>query len=75
MRDEHSKEFKKFLAIVCSRQETFFKGLKDCNILRCRFAYQSTTEGRKKLHKMAIEAIAVIRQYDYEKGHPPFEVC
>jgi hypothetical protein len=29
MRDEHSKEFKKFLAKVCSRQENFFKGLKD----------------------------------------------
>jgi hypothetical protein len=28
-----------------------------------------------KLHKMAVEAIAVIRQYDYENGHPPFEVC
>jgi hypothetical protein len=64
MRDEHSKEFKKFLARVCSHQETFFKGLKDWKILRCCFAYGSTTEGRKKLHKMAIEAIAVICQYD-----------
>jgi hypothetical protein len=27
------------------------------------------------LHKMAVEAIAVIRQFDYENGHPPFEVC
>ncbi len=64
MRDEQSKEFKKFLARVCSRQETFFKGLKDWKILRCHFAYGSTTEGRKKLHKMAIEAIDVIRQFD-----------
>ncbi len=75
MRDEHSKEFNKFLARVCSHQETFFKGLKDWKILRCRFAYGSTIEGRKKLHKMAVEAIAVIRQYDYKNGHPPFEVC
>ncbi len=29
IRDEHCKEFKKFLARVCSHQETFFKGLKD----------------------------------------------
>ncbi len=29
MRDEHSMKFKKFLARVCSHQETFFKGLKD----------------------------------------------
>ncbi len=72
-RDEHSN--KKFLARVCSRQETFFKGLNDWKILRCHFAYGNTTEGRKKLHKMAVEAIAVIHQYDYENGHPPFEVC
>jgi hypothetical protein len=75
MKDEHSKEFKIFLARVCSRQESCFKGLKDWKILRCRFAYGSTTEGRKKLHKMSIEAIAVICQYDYKNGHPPFEVC
>jgi hypothetical protein len=75
MRDEHSKEFKGFLSRVCSRQETFFKGLKYWKILRCCFAYRSTTEGRKKLHKMAIEAIAVIRQYDCKNGHPPFGVC
>jgi hypothetical protein len=69
MRDEHSKEFKNFLARVRSYQETFFKGLKDWKILRCRFAYGSTTEGRKKLHNMAVEAIAVICQYDYKNGH------
>ena len=75
MKNEHSKEFKKFLARVSSRQETFFKGLKDWKILRERFAYGSTTQERMKLHKMAVEANAVIRQYDYEHGHPPFEVC
>ena len=37
MRDEHSKEFKKFLTRVSSHQETFFKGLKDWKILRERF--------------------------------------
>jgi hypothetical protein len=31
--------------------------------------------GEHGLHKMAVEAIAVIRQFDYENGHPPFEVC
>jgi hypothetical protein len=34
MRDEHSKEFKKFLARVSSHQETFFKGQKDWKILK-----------------------------------------
>jgi len=75
MRDEHSKNFKKFLARVASRQETFFKGLKDWKILKDRFAYGNNTKKRMKFHKMAVEAIAVIRQYDYENGHPPFEVC
>ncbi len=75
MGDEHSKEFKKFLARVNSHQETFFKGLKDWKILRGCFAYGNTTKERMKLHKMAVKAIAVIRQYDYKNGHPPFEVC
>jgi hypothetical protein len=75
MRDKHSKEFKKFLARVASHQETFFKGLKDWKILNDHFAYGNNTKERMKLHKMAVEAIAVIRQYDYENGHPPFEVC
>ena len=76
MRDEHSKEFKIFLARVSSRHETFFKGLKDWKILiREHFAYGSTTQERMKLHKMAVKAIAVIRQNDYKNGHPPFENC
>jgi hypothetical protein len=75
MRDEHSKEFKKFLARASSRQETFFKGLKDWKILRHHFAYRNTTKERMKLHKMAVKAIAVICRYDYKNGHPPFEVC
>ena len=75
MRDQHSKKFKKFLARVSSRQETFFKGLKDWRILKDRFAHGNSTHERMKLHKMAVEAIAVIRQYDHENGHPPFEVC
>ncbi len=75
MRDEHSKIFKKFLARAASHQETFFKGLKDWKTLKDRFAYGNNTKERMKLHKMAVKTIAVIRQYDYENGHPPFEVC
>ena len=72
-RDEHTPKYKKFLARVASRQETVFKGLKDWKILKHRFAYGNTTKERMKLHKMAVEAIAVIRQFDYENGHPPFD--
>ena len=75
MRDEHSPEFKEFIGRVLSRQETLFKGLKDFKILSDRFAYGRNTVERMTLHKMAVEAIAVIKQYDYENGHPPFEVC
>jgi hypothetical protein len=75
MRDKHSKEFKKFLARVASRQETFFKGLKDWKILKDHFACGNSTKERMKLHNMAVKAIAVIRQYNYENGHPSFEVC
>jgi hypothetical protein len=65
----------KILARVCSRQETFFKGLKDWRILKHRFAYERGTKDRTEMHKMVVEAIPVICQYDYENGHPPFEVC
>jgi hypothetical protein len=75
MRDEHTKEFKIFLARIKSHQETFFKGLKDWKIFRDRFAYGNTTQERMKLHKVAVKAIAVIHQYDYKNGHPPFEAC
>jgi hypothetical protein len=67
-RNEHSRKYKKFIARVSSRQETFFKGLKDWNwrILKHHFAYGRGTKERMDMHKMVVEAIAVIRQYDYE---------
>ena len=30
---------------------------------------------RMSLHKMNVEAMSGIIQYDYEKGHPPFDIC
>jgi hypothetical protein len=74
-RDEHSRKYKKFIAWVSSRQETFFIGLKDWRILKHHFAFGRGTKERVDMHKMVVEAITVIRQYDYENGHPPFEVC
>ncbi len=74
-RDEHSRKYKKFIARVSSHQDTFFKGLKDGRILKHRFAYGGGTKERMNMHKMVVEAIAVIRQYGFENGHPPFEVC
>ncbi len=74
-RDEHTLKHKKFLTRVCSCQETIFKGLKDWRSLKHHFTYGRGTKDRMEMHKMVVEAIAVIRQYDYENGHPPFEVC
>lgn len=62
-RDEHSKEYKEFLARVSSRQETFFRALKQYNIIKHRFAYGRSTNERLEFHQMCVEAIAVIVQY------------
>ncbi len=59
---------------MCSRQETFFKGLKDWRILKHYFTYGKGTKDRMEMHNMLVKAIAVICQNDYENGHPPFEV-
>ena len=74
-KDEHSSGFKDFMARAKNRQETFHWRLKSFNILGHRFRHGVTTQGRMDLHKMAVEAAAGIIQYDYENGHPPFEVC
>lgn len=73
-KDEHSDEFKEFLARAKNRQETFHWRLKAFNILGHRFRHGKSPEERMRLHKMAVEAVAGIIQYDYENGHPPFDI-
>ena len=74
-KDEQSSEFKEFLARAKNRQETFHWRLKSFNILGHRFRHGKTTNERMGLHKMAVYLVAGIVQYDYENGHPPFDVC
>jgi len=74
-KDEHSSEFKEFLARAKNRQETFHWRLKSFNVLGHRFRHGVSTQERMRLHKMAVELVAGIVQYDYENGHPPFDVC
>jgi hypothetical protein len=74
-KDEHSSDFKEFLARAKNRQETFHWRLKAFNILGHRFRHGKSTNHRMKLHKMAVEAVVVMIQYDYKNGHPPFDVC
>ena len=73
-KSEHSAQFRGFLARVKNRQETFHGRLKAFNILGGRFRHGRSTSQRKEIHKMAVEAVATIIQYDYENGHPPLDV-
>jgi hypothetical protein len=73
-KDEHSSEFKEFLARAKNRQETFHWRLKSFNILGHRFRHGVNTQDKMDLHKMANEAVVGIVQYDYDNGHPPFGV-
>ena len=66
---------REFLARAKNRQETFHWRRKAFNILGHRFRHGKSTNHRMKLHKMAVEAVVVMIQYDYENGHPPFDVC
>ena len=73
-KDEQSDELKLFLARAKNRQETFHWRLKAFNILGHRFRHGVSPQERMRLHKMAVWAVVGIVQYDYDNGHPPFEV-
>jgi len=73
-KDEHSSEHKEYLARAKNRKETFHWRLKSFNILGHRFRHGTSTEERMELHKMVVELVSGIVQYDYENGHPPFNV-
>lgn len=51
-----------------ARQETFFKRIKDFQIIQQRFRSDIAK------HKIAFEAVCVLVQYDIENGHPLFAV-
>ena len=74
-KDEHSSEFKEFMARAKNRHETLHTRLKSFNILGHYFRHGKNTKHRMYLHKMVVESVAGIVQYDYENGHPPFSVC
>jgi len=73
--DEHPPDFKEFLARCKNRQDTFHWRLKAFNILGCRFRHGTSVEHRMELHRMAVDIIVGVIQYDYDNGHPPFDVC
>jgi len=71
---DHPKEMRDYIGRVLARQESFHTRLKNFNILGQRFRHGASTQHKMDLHKMAVESVAVIIQYDYENGHPPFDV-
>lgn len=73
-RDEQTPEFKEFLARCKNRGETFHWRLKAFNILGGRFRHGTSVENRMELHRMAVDVVVGVIQYDYENGHPPFDV-
>lgn len=73
-KEESDPELKDFIARAKNRQETFHSRLKSFNILGHRFRHGADTDDKKRLHKMAVHAVACIIQFDYENGHPPFDV-
>ena len=73
-KDEHSTEMKKWIGRVKARQETLHTRLKSFQILQCRFRHGKTTEKRLDLHKMVVECVCIIIQFDWENGHPPMDV-
>ena len=72
-RPEHLKDFKKFLARVKSRQETFNARLKVFRVLTLRFHHGTSSANKMKMHQMCVEMIAVMVQYSMENGAPLFE--
>ena len=50
------------------------QGIQYPNILGGRFRHGISVEHRMELHRMAVDVIVGVIQYDYENGHPPFDV-
>ena len=73
-KDQHPPHVKSFLSRAKNRQETFHSRLKNFNILGQRFRHKGGIEKKLRRHEMAVRAVCCIIQYDYENGHPPFDM-
>ena len=72
-REGHPPDVFAFLDRAQNRQESYHSRLENYNILTHRFRHGKNTQDKMDLHKMAVEAVAVIVEYDM-KYHPLFEV-
>jgi hypothetical protein len=72
-RPGHTVEAFRFIDRAQNRQESYHSRLENYNILYHRFRHGKNSSEKMKLHKMAVEAVAVIVEYDM-KYHPLFQV-
>ena len=72
-RQGHPKDILEFLNRAQNRQETYHSRLENYKILTHRFRHGKSSDDKMDLHRMAVEAVAVIVEYDM-KYHPLFEV-
>ena len=73
-RPGHSREMKQFLGRAKSRQESLHSKLKFFNCLYHRFRHGKNTKDKMELHKMCVEAVSVIVQYDMDSGRPVMDL-
>ncbi|KAL7474875.1 hypothetical protein ACHAW6_002782, partial [Cyclotella cf. meneghiniana] len=69
----HTANIFRFMDRAQNRQETYHSHLENDNILYHRFRHGKNTKDKMNLHKMAVDAVAVIVEYDM-KYHPLFQV-
>ena len=71
---DQSKSFRAWINRVKNREETVHSRLKSFNVLANTFRHGKGAEDKMEKHKACTEAVAVIVQFDFDCGHPPFEV-
>lgn len=71
---DQKKEFRDWINRIKDREETIHSRLKSFNVLAHTFRHGKGTKDKMEKHKTCTEAVAVIVQFDFDSGHPPFEV-
>jgi len=71
---DHDQDFRDWINRVKDREETIHARLKSFNVLAHTFRHGMGTKDKMDKHKACTEAVAIIVQYDFDNGHPPFEV-
>ena len=70
----HTPELKEYIKLAKACQESLHTRLKSFNILGHRFRHGKNTDEKMALHKMAVQAVCVVIQFDYKNGNPPFDM-